>query len=259
GRESPARVGDVRPAEVEAVLASQAAGGFLSPEATQAILTAYGIRTPVARLARTAAEAVTWAEELGYPVALKVASPDITHKSEVGGVRLDLGSGVAVAAGFAEMVAQVERARPAAKIDGVTVQPMVAAGQEVIVGALQDPHFGPLVMFGSGGVEVEGLKDVAFALAPLTVAEAEGMLARTWAGRKLAGFRGTPPADRAAVLDVLLRVGQLAADFPQLVEMEVNPLRVLAAGKGVWAVDGRMRVALSSNHPHNDFVDVAGR
>lgn len=243
GRESPVRVADARPAEVEAVLASQAAGSFLPQEATQRILAAYGIPTPAVKLAKTEAEAVAWAEEMGYPVALKVASPDITHKSEVGGVRLNLSNGAAVAAGFAEMVAEVQRARPAARLTGVYVQPMAAAGQEVIVGALQDPHFSSLVMFGSGGVEVEGLKDVEFGLAPLTMSEAEGMLARTWAGRKLAGYRGAPAADRAAVLDVLLRVGQLAADFPQLVEMEINPLRVMAAGQGVWAVDARIRLA----------------
>ncbi len=108
---------------------------------------------------------------------------------------------------------------------------------------MQDPQFGPLVMFGSGGVEVEGLQDVDFALAPLSWPEAEGLLARTWAGRKLNGFRNIPPADREAVLSAIIRLAQLAADFPQLAEIEINPLRVLPAGEGAFAVDGRVRIA----------------
>jgi acetyltransferase len=127
---------------------------------------------------------------------------------------------------------------------------LVLRGQEVIIGVVQDPQFGPLAMFGSGGVEVEGLKDVAFALAPVTQEEAEHMLESTWAGRKLGGYRHMPPADRAAVIDVLVRLSQLAADFsstsselgPHLAEIEINPLRVLAEGHGVFAVDVRARV-----------------
>ena len=119
------------------------------------------------------------------------------------------------------------------------MQRMLPEGQEVIVGAVRDPHFGPLVMFGSGGVEVEGLKDVAFALAPCTREEAEHLLESTWAGRKLRGFRNILPADREAVLKVVLRVAQLAADFPEIAEVEINPLRVLAEGEGAYALDGR--------------------
>jgi acetyltransferase len=120
---------------------------------------------------------------------------------------------------------------------------MILIGQEVIVGAVQDAQFGPLVMFGSGGVEVEGLRDVEFALAPVTPGEAEGLLARTWAGRRLGGFRNMPPADRAAALDVIRRLGQLAADFPQLAEIELNPVRVLPGSGGACAVDARARLA----------------
>ena len=120
---------------------------------------------------------------------------------------------------------------------------MISEGQEVIVGALQDPQFGALVMFGSGGVEVEGLKDVAFGLAPLTQEEADHLLKSTWAGRKLSGYRNLQPADRQAVLQVLLRIAQLSADFPQLAEIEINPLRVLAKGRGLFAVDTRIRMA----------------
>jgi acetyltransferase len=116
---------------------------------------------------------------------------------------------------------------------------MLAEGQEVIVGAIQDPQFGPLVMFGSGGVEVEGLKDVRFALAPVPREEAEALLDETWAGRRLSGFRNLIPADREAVLDIISRLAQLSSDFPQLTEIEINPLRVLGEGQGAYAVDVR--------------------
>jgi acetyltransferase len=118
----------------------------------------------------------------------------------------------------------------------------VTTGQEVIIGAVRDPQFEAIVMFGSGGVEVEGLRDVEFSLAPLNEAEANGLIDRTWAGRRLAGFRNLPPADRAAVVDLIRRLGQLAADFPELVEIELNPVRVLGVGEGAIAVDVRARV-----------------
>jgi acetyltransferase len=116
----------------------------------------------------------------------------------------------------------------------------------VIIGVVQDQQFGPLVMFGSGGLEVEGLKDVAFALAPLSPEGAEYLLESTWAGRKLRGYRSIPPADRPAVLDVLGRLAQMAADFPQIDEMEINPLRVLPHGQGAYALDVRSRLRLAA-------------
>jgi acetyltransferase len=120
---------------------------------------------------------------------------------------------------------------------------MLPKGQEVIAGAVRDPQFGAQVMFGSGGVEVEGLKDVAFGLAPLPRAEAEEMLERTWAGRRLRGFRDLPPADREAVVEVLLGFSRLVADFPEIAEAEINPLRALPEGQGAVALDARIRVA----------------
>jgi acetyltransferase len=119
---------------------------------------------------------------------------------------------------------------------------MLPPGQEVILGAVQDPQFGSLVMFGAGGVEVEGLKDVAFALAPISAEEAEYLLENTWAGRKLLGYRNLPPADRPAVIEALQRFAQLAADFPEFAEIEINPLRVLGAGQGAFALDVRARL-----------------
>jgi len=140
------------------------------------------------------------------------------------------------------MTGRVKQARPDARIDGVTLQHMLPPGQEVIVGVVRDPQFGPLVMFGSGGVEVEGLKDVTFALAPLSRPEVEEMLDSTWAGRKLAGYRNIPAADREAVVDALLRLAALAEALPQIKEIEINPLRVMQPGKGAWAVDVRVKV-----------------
>ncbi len=205
------------------------------------ILEAYGISTAKMVLARDPDEAVAIAREMGFPVVLKVASESISHKSDVGGVLLDLGDEEAVRAGFASVVDRAQSAYPQAKIEGGYIQRMIPFGQEVIVGAVQDAQFGPVVMFGSGGTEVEGLKDVAFGLAPLTPSEAELMLESTWAGRKLKGYRNLPPADRDAVLEALIRMAQLAADHPQIVEIEINPLRVLPEGKGAIAVDVRFQ------------------
>jgi acyl-CoA synthetase (NDP forming) len=174
---------------------------------------------------------------------MKIASPDITHKSDVGGVALDLRDAGAVRKAFERVTKAARAARPDAKLLGVHLQPMLAKGQEVIVGAVRDPQFGALVMFGSGGVEVEGLKDVAFALAPAPRAEAEEMLEKTWAGRKLRGFRDLPPADRGAVVETLLQFSQLIAHFPAIAEGEINPLRALPEGKGAVALDARIRVA----------------
>jgi len=218
-------------------------GGFLPFEVVNELLAAYGIRVPRVALATTAAEAVDMAWQIGFPVALKIAAPDIVHKSEAGGVRLNLQDPDGVRRAFEEVLAAGRAAAPTATIHGVYVQQMILIGQEVIVGAVQDAQFGPLVMFGSGGVEVEGLRDVEFALAPVTPGEAEGLLARTWAGRRLGGFRNMPPADRAAALDVIRRLGQLAADFPQLAEIELNPVRVLPGSGGACAVDARARLA----------------
>ena len=151
------------------------------------------------------------------------------------------GTRQAVVQGYNQIMQRASLIAPPVQISGVHVQGMVEAGQDVIIGAVQDQQFGPMVMFGSGGTEVEGLKDVAFALAPITSEEAEYLLESTWAGRKLLGFRNLPPADRPSVLDALSRLAQLAADFPELAEIEINPLRVLSAGQGVIALDARAR------------------
>lgn len=243
-QEAPAVWRDVNADAVRSLLARlpQDAFGFLPQEVTNRIVAAYGIPPLPMELAATPDHALELAHQVGFPVALKVASRDIPHKSDVGGVLLNLRDEEAVIQGFRTVTENARKARPQAKIQGVHVQRMVLRGQEVIVGATQDPQFGPLAMFGSGGVEVEGLQDIAFALAPVTREEAEHMLQSTWAGRRLRGYRHMPPGDRAAVIEVLTRLAQLAAEFPQLAEIEINPLRVLPEGHGAFAVDVRARV-----------------
>jgi acetyltransferase len=194
------------------------------------------------RHAKTEEEAVSLAVEIGLPVVLKIASPDISHKTDVGGVLLNLGDEKAVRGGFQTIIQQAKAALPNANITGVYVQEMVPIGQEVIVGAVQDPQFGPVIMFGSGGTEVEGLKDLSFALAPLTELEIDNMLAKTWAGQKLLGYRNIIPADVHAVREVLIRLAQLVNDFPNIAEIEINPLQVFPEGKGAAAVDVRVRL-----------------
>jgi acetyltransferase len=205
------------------------------------LLTAYGIQTTPIKLASNADEASSIANELGFPVVMKIASPDILHKSDVGGVLLDIKDTLSLQSGYAQMIIHIKSVKPDARIEGVHLQRQVPEGQEVIVGAVRDPLFGALMMFGSGGIEVEGLKDVAFALAPLNQAEAREMIRKTWAGRKLKGFRtgAVPPVDEDSVIDVLIKLSYLAHEHPEVEEIEINPLRALS--KGAVAVDVRVK------------------
>ncbi len=224
-------------------LLSKVSGEFVSGAAATAVLSEYGIHGPCEALVSSGDDAARWAEKFGYPVVLKVASPDITHKSDVGGVALDLADEVSVRHAYRRIIEAARRARPDARIEGATMQQMVLKGQEVIIGVVRDEQFGPLAMFGAGGIEVEGTRDVAFGLAPLSRAEAESMVDSTFAGRRLRGYRNIPPADREAAINALLRLAQFAADFPQVAEVEINPLRVQPEGQGAVAVDVRMRLS----------------
>jgi acetyl coenzyme A synthetase (ADP forming)-like protein len=235
---------DVDNKTVEGVIAGHRQSGLLSASEVNRILTAYGIPTARMKLAENQDQAVELASEMGLPVVLKVASPDISHKTDVGGVLLNLGDEKSVRSGFKAILDQAVADLPEARINGVYVQEMVPLGQEVIVGAVQDPQFGPLIMFGSGGTEVEGLRDLAFGLGPLTALEIDSMLADTWAGVKLGGFRNIHAADREAVREVLIRLAQLATDFPRLAEIEINPLRVFPGKKGAAALDVRIRLEI---------------
>jgi succinyl-CoA synthetase beta subunit len=171
---------------------------------------------------------------------MKIVSPQLMHKSDVGGIRLNLADGAAVEAEYVKMMAEIHAARPDAELEGVLVEKMAPLGQEVIIGMQRDAGFGPLLMFGLGGIYVELFKDVAFRVAPLTADEARQMITETRAGRLLTGFRGQPVADLDAVVEVILRLGQLALDFPQIAEAEVNPLVVFPEGHGALALDGRV-------------------
>jgi acetyltransferase len=223
------------------IVSSAPTGSFLSPDSCADLLACYGIPTALAKTAQSVDQAVEIAEACGYPVVLKIISPDIPHKSDVGGVILDLKRPSDVRRAYIQMMKSVQSALPNARISGIQVQKMVPPGQDVIVGVVRDPQFGPLVMFGSGGVEVEGLKDVAFALPPLTEADLDYMISSTWAGKKLAGFRNLPPADGAALRDILVRVAELASRHPEISEFEINPLRIFARNHGATALDVRVR------------------
>jgi acetyl coenzyme A synthetase (ADP forming)-like protein len=208
------------------------------------VMEAYGLPIPESRLAKTADEAVEVAEEIGYPVVLKIASPDILHKTDVGGVRLNLRSPDDVRDGFDLIVYRAGRYVPGARIWGCLVQQMVPGGREVLVGMSRDPQFGPLVAFGLGGIYVEALKDVAFRVAPFSRHEAEEMIRGIRSYPLLEGVRGEPPADHEAMVDALLRVSQLVTDFPEIVELDINPLMVFEEGRGAMAID--MRLVLAS-------------
>ena len=207
------------------------------------LMEAIGIQTAPVWLVESKETAEQTSHELGFPLVAKIASPDILHKSDVGGVLLDLNSPAEVGAAYDELLRRAKEKLPRARLIGITLQRQIPPGQEVILGVVRDPQFGPLVMFGSGGVDVEGLRDIAFALAPLSPREAEILLKRTWAGRKLAGFRSLPPADEAAVVDALARLSWLALNYPQITECEINPLKVLT--KGSVAVDVRIKLQAS--------------
>lgn len=204
------------------------------------LLTSYGIPTVSIKLARNENEAVTIANALGFPLVMKIASPDILHKSDVGGVILNIKDAASLKSAYAKIIKRVEKLIPPPQIDGVHLQHMIPDGQEVIIGMVRDPLFGALMMFGSGGIEVEGLKDVAFALAPLNQAEAREMIRRTWAGRKLKGFRSIPPVDEDSVIDALVKLSQMAMEHENIDEIEINPLRVLS--KSAVAVDVRVKL-----------------
>ena len=208
------------------------------------ILTAYGLQIPRSEIAATPDEAVEIANQIGYPVVLKIASPDILHKTDVGGVKVGLSDAEQLRDAYELMVYRAQRYLPQAHLWGCLVQQMVpAGGQEVLVGMNRDPQFGPLVTFGLGGIYVETLKDVTFRIAPFSVQSAEKMLTEIRARAILDGVRGEPPVDKAAIVDSLLRIGQLVQDFPEIVELDINPLMVYPQGQGAIAID--MRLVLS--------------
>jgi len=199
----------------------------------------YGVGVTRGEVATTADEAGQAANRIGYPVVLKIIAGQVTHKSDVGGVQLGLQDAAAVKAAFEEMVRRVREVHPQAQIDGVLVQPMVRGGRELILGGRQDPQFGPVVLVGLGGIFVEVFEEVVVRVAPISREEAVGMIESLRGAQILQGARGQEPADLEAVVEALLRISQLLCDFPEIKELDVNPLLVFAPGEGCQALDAR--------------------
>jgi len=213
---------------------------WLPAQESAALLRAYGIASAALGSARTPEEAVSQAANIGFPVAVKLASRTITHKTDIGGVLLDVRSPAEVEEAFRTIESRITRLGRGGEMEGVTIQRMVPEGVEAIVGVTQDPLFGPLIMFGLGGTLVELLQDVAFRIHPLTDVDAREMVRSVKGYALLEGWRGSPPADVAALEDLLLRVSYLVEEVPEIAEMDLNPVKVLPPGQGCVVVDTRM-------------------
>jgi acetyl coenzyme A synthetase (ADP forming)-like protein len=207
------------------------------------ILRAYDFNVPDGRLVTGAEQAVEYAERFGYPVAMKIVSPDIVHKSDVGGVKVNLYSGQAVQDAFDLMMLRVKRSYPEARIEGVYLEKMCPPGREIILGMSRDPLFGPMLMFGLGGIFVEVMKDITFHLAPITHDEAMQMLRETRSYALLEGARGQVRVNLDAIAGGLQRISQIGTDFPQIQELDINPFIVGPEGADAWVADARMTVA----------------
>lgn len=215
---------------------------WLSPDETRALLESAGLPVVPTLTARTADEAAAAAAKLRFPVAVKLASSTLTHKTEVGGVVLDLESADEVREAFRGIEQRLEEKGLRAQMDGVTLQPMIKDGVEAIVGMSHDPSFGPVLMFGLGGVYVELLRDVTFRVTPVTDRDVAEMVRAVRGSRLLEGWRGSPAADTPALEQVIARLSQLVGAVPEIAELDLNPLKVLPAGQGCMAVDARIGV-----------------
>jgi acetyltransferase len=212
------------------------------------ILRAYDFRLPAGQLVESAEQAVEVAERIGYPVVLKIVSPDIIHKSDAGGVRLNLASADQVRDAFDLLMLRASRRMPNARIRGALVEAMGRRGREVILGMTRDPQFGPMLMFGLGGIFVEVMKDVTFHLAPITADEARQMLQGTRSYALLKGARGESPVDLDAIAAGLQRISQLSTDYPEILELDINPYIVGGVGGGAYVADARMTIAAPKDH-----------
>jgi acetyltransferase len=213
--------------------------GAMGEAQTRPLLEEYNIPVVQGAWVRSAKEAGAAAEAIGGSVVLKIVSPDLIHKSDAGGIRLGLHGKSETAEAYVQMMEEISEKAPAARLEGAMVEAMAPHGQEVIIGMRRDPSFGPMIMFGLGGIYVELFADVAFRIAPISEEEARDMILETRAGKLLFGFRGTPQADIGAVVKVIRLLGQLALDLPQISEIEINPLIVYPQGQGVLALDCR--------------------
>lgn len=227
----------------ESIIASARGAGrtLLNEVESKQVLLDAGIPATITRLATTREQAVATAREIGFPVVLKVLSQDIAHKSDIGGVQLNLTDAEAAGAAFDRIMANVQAKQPDARIDGVSVQAQARPGTEVIVGMTKDPQFGPVLMFGLGGVLVEVLKDVAFRIVPLEPRDAREMVHEIKGFPLLEGYRGAEPADIAALEGLIMKVSQFVEQHPEIEELDLNP--VFAYRDGALAVDARVIIA----------------
>jgi acetyltransferase len=238
---------------VEAALSSVPdEGGWLDPDTVDLILEKAGLRVPQSRFVAVEDEAVAAAADIGGPVVLKVVSESALHKSDVGGVVLGVEGEDEVRKAFRQVTGAV------ADVEGALVQEYVPGGHEVLIGMTQDANFGPLVVFGLGGIYVELLEDVAFRIHPLTDADAGEMMRETKGFRLLEGYRNQPTGDVAALEETLLRVSGLISAVPELLEMDLNPVKVLEPGQGVVVVDARMRIRRLEPGKHPRMMDLPG-
>jgi acetyltransferase len=215
----------------------------LGEASAKKILKAYHFNVPMGDKAENADHAVEIAEKIGYPVAMKIISPDIVHKSDMGGVKLNLSSPEELRDAFDLMMMRIREKMPDADLEGVYVEKMCNKGREVILGMTRDPQFGPMLMFGLGGIFVEVMKDVTFHIAPITSEEAMQMLEGTRSFELLKGARGQASVDISAIAESLQRISQLVTDFPQILEMDINPFMVGKIGEESIAADARIRIA----------------
>ena len=219
------------------------------------ILKAYGIPTVGTAITKTLEDTVKAAEEIGYPLVMKIVSPQISHKSDVGGIKLNLNNAEDVKAAYEDMMENIPKKEPDATLEGVQLQKMLSGGKEVIIGMVQDPTFGPMMMFGLGGIYVEILKDVKFAIAPVNEEEAREMISGIKTHELLEGTRGDKPMDTEAIADIILRISQLVTDFPEINEFEINPLMVFE--EGALAVDMRLMLKEGGSGPVSELSQSA--
>jgi acetyl coenzyme A synthetase (ADP forming)-like protein len=235
-----------------------AAERWLEPEALAQLLSAYGIRTAGIRPASNRGEAAVVAKGVGFPVVMKVRSPDVIHKTDVGGVRLGIASEEEAARAFDEIRTALAKAKPDARFEGVTVERMVTGGIETIVGMTRDPLFGPVVLFGLGGVAVELLRDISVRVAPLTDRDAEEMVRGIRGFPLLEGYRGAPPSNIRSLLDLLHRVSRMAMEQPEITELDLNPVLVFQGEAPCVALDARLKLGPGAPMPTPEALLAAG-
>jgi len=216
--------------------------GWLGADEVRTVLKCFGLPLPRSAICRTPDQTIQAARDIGFPVALKLASRQIVHKTEFGGVQLNLQDETSVRHAFAMIRGRLAETNRLADFDGVLVQPMISGGVELMVGVTQDPSFGPLIGFGLGGIHVEILKDVCFRVTPVSDRDASEMIRSIRGFKLLEGYRGHPPADIVAIEELLLRVARLVEEISDISELDLNPVIALPPGQGCLIVDARIRV-----------------